>query len=106
MFRRSVAASILIAWFGLAGIVLGEVTGFIEEPPDAQGSVETALASIAKCLRTSKVYKPILVPLLTSASFEFLSITLARLSWVSAQYGERPVEHPVRLHVLMKIFLI
>ena len=71
MFLRCVAASILVTWFGLAGIVLGEVTGLFEEPPDAEGSVETALAKIANCIRRSKVDKAPLIRLFLSIPADF-----------------------------------
>jgi hypothetical protein len=107
MVLRFVAASILVAWFGLAGIVLGESTGFFEEPPDAEGSVETALAKIANCIRRSKAYKPFVVRVLFSIS-SHLSLLGPRFTSVvppSSREGS-PVTHPVRLHVLSKIFLI
>lgn len=54
MFRRVVGASLLAVWFVLSGIVLSESVGFIENPPDMNGSVEVWLASFGKAIRTSK----------------------------------------------------
>jgi hypothetical protein len=54
MFRRAVGTSLLAAWFVLSGIVFSESLGFIEEPPDMNGSVEVWLASFGEAIRTSK----------------------------------------------------
>jgi hypothetical protein len=54
MFRRFVGASLLAVWFVLSGIVLAESVGFIENPPDTNGSVEVWLVSFGTAIRTSK----------------------------------------------------
>jgi hypothetical protein len=54
MFRRVVGATLLAVWSVLFGIVLSESVGFIQEPPDANGSVEVWLISFGKAIRTSK----------------------------------------------------
>jgi hypothetical protein len=54
MFRRVVGASLLTVWFVLSGIVFSESVGVIEDPPDANGSVEIWLVSFGKAIRTSK----------------------------------------------------
>lgn len=54
MFRRAVGASLLAVWFLLSGIVFSESVGFIENPPDVNGSVEVWLARFGKAIRTSK----------------------------------------------------
>lgn len=54
MFRRIVGAALLAVWFALVGIVLSESVGFIQEPPDTNGSIEVWLVSFGKAIRTSK----------------------------------------------------
>jgi hypothetical protein len=81
MFRRVVGASLLAVWFLLSGIVFSESVGFIQEPPDTNGSVEVWRVSLGTAIRTSKQTQITLSPAVFVKPGIFCVLLLQNLSF-------------------------
>jgi hypothetical protein len=106
MFRRYVGASLLAVWFLLSGLVFSESVGFIEDPPDANGSVEKWLVSFGKAIRTSKqiqitIYPAVFVKpgLFAPAPLQTLLFNLIRKDIDSSKYE-------IPIYKLHRVFLV